>query len=288
MKSISIIGQFPPPIHGLSKALDTLCKSKLKNEFMLKKVDLTNNSKFLINIVSLIKSNNDLYYFTISQSKFGNIRDLIILKILDVKKKKVVIHLHGGGYRKLIDNEISIFQKKLNYKALKKINGAIVLGESLKYIFRGLIDEEKIFTVPNCIDDEFLLTIEEINEKVNKTSKDFKILYLSNFIKSKGYFEVLKIAKEVKLRKIDNIKFIFAGKFFNDEDKNEFSSFIIENGLENLIEYKGIVSGMEKRNLLKETNLFILLTSYPKEGQPISIIEAMGTGNLVIATKHSG
>ena len=42
-KKVGIIGQFPPPIHGLSKALDTLYNSYLKQEFNFTKIDITNN-----------------------------------------------------------------------------------------------------------------------------------------------------------------------------------------------------------------------------------------------------
>ena len=38
-KKIGIIGQFPPPMHGLSKALDTLYNSYLQDEFNLIKID---------------------------------------------------------------------------------------------------------------------------------------------------------------------------------------------------------------------------------------------------------
>ena len=39
-KKICFIAQFPPPIHGLSKAVDTLYNSSLKEEFDFEKVSL--------------------------------------------------------------------------------------------------------------------------------------------------------------------------------------------------------------------------------------------------------
>ena len=35
-------------------------------------------------------------------------------------------------------------------------------------------------------------------------------------------------------------------------------------------------------------DIFALLTKYPKEGQPISILEAMGNGMYVVSTDYSG
>ena len=54
------------------------------------------------------------------------------------------------------------------------------------------------------------------------------------------------------------------------------------------ITYHGIVTGETKNNLLRMSHIFILLTRYPNEGQPISILEAMGNAMLVITTNHAG
>lgn len=293
-KKICFIAQFPPPIHGLSKAVETLYESNLKNEFDFQKIDITNNKKFIKNIISIFKSNADLYYFTISQTKGGNLRDLMILKLLEKQHKKCLIHLHGGYYRELVEKKLPKWQKKANYNVIKKLDGVIVLGNSLKHIFRGMIDKDKIFVVPNCIDDEFLLKKEEIEEKIEyiENKKIKEVLYLSNFIKEKGYEYVLQLAKLEK-EKYDmtgnrKFHFNFAGKFFDKENEKEFFDYINKNNLDNFVTYHGIVKGNKKKQLLKYSDIFILLTTYPKEGQPISILEAMGNGMVIVTTNHAG
>ncbi len=49
-----------------------------------------------------------------------------------------------------------------------------------------------------------------------------------------------------------------------------------------------MVSGREKKELLLWGTIFILPTYYAMEGQPISILEAMATGNLILTTNHAG
>lgn len=293
-KKICFIAQFPPPIHGLSKAVDTLYNSELKDEFEFEKIDITNNKKIIKNIISIFKSDADLFYFTISQTKGGNLRDLVILKLLEKQNKKCLIHLHGGYYRELVDKDLSNWQRKANYKAIKKLAGTIVLGESLKYIFKGMIDEKKIFVVPNCVDDEFLLNEKEFDKKIeNAQSKDIRdVLYLSNFIKEKGYEYVLELAKLEKenFDKTGEKKFHFnfAGRFFYQKDEKEFFDYINKNSLKDFVTYYGVVNGDKKRELLKKSDIFILLTTYPKEGQPISILEAMENGMVIVTTNHAG
>lgn len=291
MKKITFIAQFPPPIHGLSKAIDTLYNSIIiKEKYELKAINLTNNKKIFSTLWRIIFGNSDLYYFTISQTIGGNLRDLIILQILELKHAKCLIHLHGGYYRKLIDNDCGKFQKYLNYRAISKLSGCIVLGESLKFNFKGMIDSSKLFIVPNCVDKIYVPTQKIIERKVNelKSIKTINILYLSNFIESKGYKKVLGLALIAKEKKETNLHFHFAGCFFHRQDEEFFFEYIKQYDLTAYISYHGIVTGNEKIELLQHCHIFTLLTNYPKEGQPISILEALSNGMLIITTNHAG
>ena len=201
-----------------------------------------------------------------------------------------MIHLHGGYYRILIEKDCGQLQRSLNYKAISRISGTIVLGNSLKSIFKGMINEQKIFVVPNCVDEEYMLNACSYKEKINLLASQpvLHILYLSNFIESKGYKEVLELAAKVQTEQKNTLHFHFAGKFFEEKERMYFENFITKHQLENTITYHGIVSGKKKNDLLNLCNIFILLTRYPNEGQPISILEAMGNAMAIITTNHAG
>lgn len=257
----------------------------MNNKFKITIIDITNNKKIISNLKSIRKNNSDVFYFTISHSKLGNIRDLIILHELIKKKKKVIIHYHGGYYRNLYEN-MNILQREYNRYLLSKVDRVIVLGASLRYLFSGLVPDEKICICENFVEDSSLLLETEFNRKVEKIYKKNKIdvLYLSNFIKSKGYYDVLESAKKFKNQPV---YFHFAGKFFENKEFESFKRFIIDNKLEN-VKYYGIVEGEEKKELLIKCDVFILPTYYHIEGQPISLIEAMANGLTIITTKHAG
>lgn len=299
-KKICFVAQFPPPMHGLSKAVETLYNSELNatvnpdGEFEFEKVDITNNKKFLKNLMKIRRSKADLFYFTISQTKGGNLRDLVIFKLLELQHKKCLIHLHGGYYRQLVDNDMTGWQRQANYNAIKKLTGTIVLSKSLEKLFKGMIDDDKIFIVENCVDNQYLLTDQEIEEKLSALEKEkvLHVLWLSNFIKSKGYPFVLELAKAEK-EYVDaggekRFHFDFAGKFFENKEKEFFENYVKDNKLEEYVTYHGIVGGAKKRDLLKKCYIFALPTRYPNEGQPISILEAMGNGMFIITTDHAG
>lgn len=290
MKRICFIAQFPPPIHGLSKAVATLYSSTLQSKYLFRQVDTTNNRKILQTLWKIATHKSDLFYFTIAQTRGGNWRDLLILKLLQWKRSKCLIHLHGGYYRTLIEKDCGKLQRSLNYQAISHVSGTIILGNSLKNIFKGMINEKKIFVVPNCVDEEYMLNACSYKEKINLLASQpvLHILYLSNFIESKGYKEVLELAAKVQTEQKNTLHFHFAGKFFEEKERMYFENFITKHQLENTITYHGIVSGKKKNDLLNLCNIFILLTRYPNEGQPISILEAMGNAMAIITTNHAG
>lgn len=293
-KKVCLIAQFPPPIHGLSKAVDTLYRSQLREEFLFEKVNLTDNRRFLSNLLKILRSNADLFYLTVSQTRGGNLRDLAILKLLEFQRRKVIIHLHGGYYRDLVENVLPRWQRKANCETIGRLAGAIVLSDSLRRHFEGMLPDERIFVVPNCVDDEILLSQQEFNEKLEALEhKDiFHILYLSNFIHAKGYAEVLRLAllEKGRVQNGESVRFHFdfAGQFFEEKEKKYFKSYIEENQLQSFVTYHGIVRGKEKKELFRQCDIFVLLTHYSKEGQPISILEAMGNGLTVVTTDFAG
>ncbi|MBQ9083074.1 MAG: glycosyl transferase family 1 [Clostridia bacterium] len=259
-KKICFIAQFPPPIHGLSKAVDTLYRSELAEKYAFEAINITDNKKFPLNLFRMAKSDADLFYFTISQSRGGNLRDLAILKLLQLRKKKCVVHLHGGYYRTMVEG-LPEQQKRANFAAVSRLAGAIVLGPSLKYIFRGMLPEERIFTVPNCVDDQYRMDDDAFAAKVQAAAgvPVRQVLYLSNFIRDKGYPHVLELARQEKCR-VDGgaaprFHFHFAGKFFDPADEADFFAFVRNHGLESLVTYHGVVQGAAKQRLLNESHI---------------------------------
>lgn len=286
MKTICFLSQFPPPMHGLSKAVDTLYNSRLKEKYQFEKIDITNNKRVLQSLWRLFWCKSDVVYFTPSQTKAGNMRDLLFLKIIQWKNKTCLAHIHGGYYRHMVDCDCAGWQRKANYKAVKCLAGGIVLGQTLRNIFEGMLPDEKIFVCPNCVDNIFVgLSLEKkLKDIVN--GHTLQILYLSNFIETKGYRDVLKLARMAQERgDADKYIFHFAGKFFEKAEMEYFKKY--GSDLQNMV-YHGVVSGKDKINLLNQCHILVLLSRYPNEGQPISILEAMGNGMAVITTDHAG
>ncbi|MGA1871238.1 MAG: glycosyltransferase [bacterium] len=154
------------------------------------------------------------------------------------------------------------------------------MGESLRYIFSGLIPPEKIYVVPNGIDPlKFkVATLEK------RTNGKVRICFLSNLHRTKGFGEVLQAIRILSEKY--RIDCTFAGKWINKTDEIETLKYIEKHSLKNIAKFVGTVKGKGKIDLLANSDIFVLPTYFKNEGQPWAILEAMATGLPVISTDH--
>ena len=137
------------------------------------------------------------------------------------------------------------------------------------------IAKENVFVLPNFYNKQLT---EQPNEK---SFSELKICYLSNLMNEKGIFVLLEALEKLNAKGI-SFKATIAGHIEYSQQERLLNKM---SQIEGLI-YKGLVRGEEKRQMLQNANVFVLPTFYKMEGLPISIIEAMATGNVIISTDH--
>lgn len=298
MKRILFIGPLPPPIDGQSKAtaagldaINNFCtsiiinlnRSSLKRNIYLQFLRVFEILFVFIKVI-ICRFRVNLIYFSISESRLGNLKDLFIYFLLFGKLSHLTIHMLGGSGLKVIFEKKDLLYK-INKFFLSRISGVIVEGEFGREIFSEFFTKEKIFIVNNFSDEYLFASDKEIDDKFNSINK-IKILYLSNMIQEKGYHELAQafINLPLDVKKYYSISFV--GGFPNDYDKSQFLS-LISNQVD--INYLGsFIDGYDKKKLYLDSHIFCLPTYYPYEGQPISILEAYATGCVVITTLHAG
>jgi glycosyltransferase involved in cell wall biosynthesis len=143
------------------------------------------------------------------------------------------------------------------------------------------VHKSKVFVLYNFVQDFLFSDKKIIDNKLIQTAP--KIIFLSNLMEEKGIFDLLEALRILEESGVEYEAKI-AGNLDNTHE-NKLLTYI--NTLKNT-KYVGVVSGINKKDLLLWSNIFILPTFYKMEGQPISILEAMATGNIVLTTKHAG
>lgn len=292
---IIFIAPLPPPVTGHSLAskvfLDGLIKFHQVEIVNLSKDSFKEGVDSLKRIIEVVRILHDVWrkrkdaeviYLTISESFSGNIKDILIYLICFKNLPRMVIHLHGGSIKKLIFDKSKLLFS-INRFFIRRLWGAIVLGQSHVDIFSDVIEKKKIHIVPNFAEDYLFIGKKEIREKF-KYTETLRILFLSNLTQGKGHNEIVDayLALDDNLKK--RVKIDFAGAFESDVDKVKFLNRT--KGIKGIF-YHGVVSGAEKRNLLTRSHLFCLPTCL-NEGQPISILEAYASGCVVITTNQGG
>lgn len=311
-RRLILVGPLPPPYHGQSVSFNMLAEH-MAEQIDTKVINLTGRNmigkggkatigraKEFISIFYnfLLESckKDAIIYITIAQSWHGFLRDLYFIWIGRAFGNSIVVHLKGGNYDNFYSN-LNCIQKFFIRVTLRRVEKILVLGKSLIHMFD--FDSKlkaKVYVVENGLpykqENTNLVALNKTREK-----EDFKVLFLSNMIESKGYLDVIKAASIlVHENNLRYIKFIFAGKFLTNTDDVTISS--IEQARENFfrmvsdlslsenVEYRGVVHGDEKIDLFSEASLFILPTNYNNEGQPVSIIEAISFGLPIISTQY--
>jgi len=293
---ILFIAPIPPPITGQALASQVLLEELRKHN----KVEVINfnkgafvhgiNSfKRIIQVIKILihvakkKNDADVIYLTISQSIAGNIKDILTYIICYKRLQKMVIHLHGGGIKKVLFDKYKLVFV-LNRFFIQRLGGVVVLGKSLFSVFDVMISHEKMHCVSNFAEDYIFLEEEKIRGKYEQPSP-LSVLFLSNLISGKGYDDLAKAYKMLDVSFQAKIRIDFAGGFESRYDEEAFLNSIQDiNG----ICYHGVVDAGNKARLLHEAHVLCLPTSYQYEGQPIAILEAYAAGCAVITTDQGG
>lgn len=310
--SLVIVGPLPPPVYGQSLSFQMLAEGLRQRNIEHCAINIgskvtTPGGKahlrraleyifILSKYLGKICSGKKTVYITMAQSRQGFYRDFFMIWIACLFRLRIVLHLKGGNYRNFYLTQ-SLCLKWLIKMTLRRAESILVLGHRLRSMFDfapGLA--EKIHVVPNGLPFEQIDRIRAKHLPISPGDKaGIRILFLSNLVESKGYLGLLSAIKELRDRSIP-VTCHFCGNFFTSFDDEKvksadharklFENYVKENSLEKEVRLLGQVSGKEKMRELAESHIFVLPTRYANEGQPVSVIEAMAYGNVVIATDY--
>ncbi|MDF0675128.1 MAG: glycosyltransferase family 4 protein [Nitrospira sp.] len=290
-----ILGPTPPPFHGVAVAVQTLLQSDLGKRFRTYHLDLADRrgiqhvnkpdlhdvvlfARQWLKLVSmLINACPAVSYLVLSQSTIGFLRDSLLIWPAYLRGSHVVLHLHGGNFRDWFLGR-SWLMKAYVKAVLRRVTRAIVLGESLKRQFEGLVDEQRIAVVPNGVD----WGASSLHSGMPRGGSRFRILHLSTLSHLKGALMFLRAVPSVVQQRKD-VEFVLAGPWSHAEDKQWADSFICQHKLETYVSFSGQVDGAEKRALFDSSDIFVF-PGVQQEGQPLVVLEAMAAGIPVIFT----
>lgn len=279
-------GELPPKtIHGVSLSNEI-------NVYILKKVydidvieefsDIKYHNKLSINKLKnflfplfycwrYFRSNNyDFYYGVIYLSSFGLLKNILLVipfKICN-PKAHIVLHFHRSDLETCLSNILNLaFFKTLDFF----VNKYIVLSQKqVEEVKKHSANQ--ILLLYNSIEEYVLKT----ESKIQVEPKTVKLLFLSNFIQQKGFYDLLEAQKRLNLLYPNLFELNCYGSFSNTSQKE----FNIEELKKSNINIFYRVYGEKKKQVLNEADL-VILPSY-NEGLPLILLEALFVGKPII------
>ncbi|MBP1680101.1 MAG: glycosyl transferase [Proteobacteria bacterium] len=277
-KKILFFGELPPNIvHGISVSnqlnIDLLAeyfnvdiieeKSDLQEHMKRNGAKLKNVFLYATKLMTLNKLNLYDYFYTVfSLSTFGCLKTLLnILSFRLSGKGKVILHIHRGDFKVFYQAHfINRLVTKLIFHCTYKL---IVLSQNQSNEFQEFFHRGKIFVLENSLNQEYSLKEKKIGKK--------SFLYISNYIKEKGVFELFDVFQNQHERQLECF-----GSFVNNNEKK------IRSYQSDFITINGFINGEEKYKKIYEADCLILPSW--NEGQPMVILEAMMLGTIIITT----
>ncbi|MBK6352589.1 MAG: glycosyltransferase family 4 protein [Saprospiraceae bacterium] len=290
---VIFLGPYPPPVNGQSVAFKfahdqyngtkKLCDQNLEQLPFYKKIFFA--LKLIFTYIFLSTSRKySVLYLAGSRSVGGALKDVFSILFFHFTGSRIVLHIHAAFFNHFISS-LPFYLKPLFTLAYHRVDRFIVLHESMKGEYNGFLPEAQVSVLHNFYDP--ILDELEIKDKPN--SEVIKIGYFSNLIYSKGIFILLEAFRELK-KEYEHIELHIAGQYYSDQFMNErtvrerLNTFIKDP--KDGIFYHGPLYGMQKKDFLKALDIFVLPSFYASEAMPISIIEAMRSGCVIIATEH--
>ena len=213
---------------------------------------------------------NDIIHFNFPLDTPSIIRDFFFIRYAYRKKRKIVVHIHGGLF--LFKNErpavIDFLLKKIFLNDITFIALSNLEKEKLVNSFGC----KKVEVLPNCVNLEDAKNFERGNKDLDK----LEILYLGRIEPNKGIDYILK-ACEVLKTEGEKYSVHLAGIDQMGGYKERF-----RNALGSRFVDEGVVSGKKKNEILRKCNVFLMPSFY--EGLPMSLLECMSYGMVPVVT----
>lgn len=210
--------------------------------------------------------------YTATSGSLGSLRDWILGRLARKNNVRTILHCHYGclesNYRSgglvgwLLRKSLAYYDQiwVLDNKTLSFLNSIP------KY-------NGKIFLTPNFID---------VPPSHIKSKKDYKsVAFVGNLLKTKGLFHVIEAVKEPSC----DVEFYIVGPG-TEEVKAEMMT-LIGDELNKKIKVLGCLPNHEAVEFMKNIDIITLPTYFHSEAFPISILEAMSLGKMVITTKRA-
>ena len=222
-------------------------------------------------------------YFCAAGSGRGILRDLSLVARTRSRAGRIVAHVHSGNYEAHWETPA---RRRMATWLAERLDAIVVPTETQAARVRPVVGATPVHVVSNVVDDRVRLTDAEVEASwaLRARPGPLRVLYLSNFIPSKGYLDVIAALA----RTTTSVEATLAGTWSDTRSYEEALGRIRALQLGARVRVLPPYSTREAvKDALSRHHVVVLPTTYPSEAQPLAILEAMANGCAVVATRHA-
>ncbi|OGX83788.1 glycosyltransferase family 4 protein [Hymenobacter glacialis] len=188
----------------------------------------------------------------------------------------VVMHVHGADFDTFYAQSNALQQAYIR-KIFGMCSKVLVLSDFWKAFFQQHIIQGKVAVLHNGVYPAAFAACYTMPANLNR------FLFLGRLGQRKGVYDLLEAAGQlIKEQGHANLEFYLAG----DGELELVQQAIETKGLQQHVRVLGWMGDEEKRYWLRETDTLVL-PSY-NEGLPMSILEAMAAGKIIVSSRVGG
>lgn len=295
---VVLLGQTPPPWHGQAVATQILfdhdwpefqvecLRMDYSDEmyevgrFQFKK--LWRLFRLIVDTRRLLSRDRGsiLFYPPASAKWIPFLRDAIFLICVRGRAAKTVFIFHASG--------LAQFTKK---------NGLTSWLAELAYADADMaleVAEEKVSPHETFRSNDYQwcpcgIVAPSMARLPKQTGAPIRVLFVGSLQEGKGILEILKTADVLKRSGEDkNFRFDVVGRWMDADFEKKTLELHKALGLGDMVRFPGQLTGDEKWNAYRDTDVFFFPSHYPSEASPLVLMEALAAGLPVLTTAWNG
>ena len=294
---IILLGRFPPPRDGQSVATLRLA-DQLDGPFEVHRLNSMIPAeahrfaklnhyraigKDLENVLTTFPD-APVIWTSISPEPSGHWRDLLTV-FPRLRNRTVIAVAHWGKFASVFRNPWTRISAR---RLLPSLDCVVFTAPVLSAACSEWLPSSRRAVIANTLDSALIPEAHVVEERIEQgPGSPLKVLFLSNMIREKGWDDVLDAASMLKQNDLA-YEWIFAGGWPQADEERRFQRRVDELGLTDVASHLGpLTSASEIAALHLEADVLVL-PSWLREAQPLTIIEAMAAGTPCLVTHDGG
>jgi len=214
---------------------------------------------------TLARLRPEITYLSPAVSGFAWFRDALLIVSARVFSQEVVVHIHGRG----LSSAPSSAWARWMRRAVFRRTHAVHLSEGLAQSIAQVTAWKSLSVLPNGIEAA------PLSREVKETSEAVtKLLYLSNFIETKGVLDFVAVCEGLRARGL-RFEAAIVGGSGPVIDVPVLEQRIKAAGLSDCVFPLGPRYGEDKLQILADSDVFVFPSFYPQECAPLVVLEAL-------------